>query len=754
MNTVWNRLLTVVLGALFAVCFVAFMAGILIRRDLLVPALYTSALADNDVYERLYTDVFSDPALQQGLADTLGIQSNLLAGETYAELISVFNLILPPPRMQNAAEQFFVGLTDYVAARSPQLAPELPLNEVADPHVLAQRISDALVVAAVQSSTRAMQAGGPPASNEPLSEDQLLAYLDSASAGHIEAMPLSLLRMSAATLSPQQQDALVDKMLEPVTREVDDATRRQMKAALVENDLVSAVVTAVRARLADRIATGAARLEERLGGSKALNAVEQAANTLDTTGESLIAGLNLVRGYATAIQSLLVLLAILLAVLLGAIVWLHRSNLRSMLLAAGWTLAVAGGLVLLAWLAGGFWLRSTLLEALASNPGLPAGLDGIVDDVVGALTRTIWEAFWRTAMLFFGGGVLLIVFAYTRQLVDSLGRLLAPLRAYTGWVVGTALGVLVLIPLLVWFFSPNVRTARLACNGHVGLCDRPANEVAYAASHNAMSISNYGWLWPSHDGTIADQLDAGVRALLIDTHYGDTEETLAAALKELPPEAQAVAREAIEAGNLASQKQAAFLCHIACGLGSRVFTDTLNEIAAFMAANPREVLFVIIQDAVSPADTAAAFASAGLERYIYDHPADAPWPTLGEMIGTGNRLVVMAEEDGPPPSWYQNVWDSTMETPYKFINYGDFSCAANRGGDDKPFFLLNHWIQRGSPNRVDATIVNDYDFLLRRARQCEAERGKMPNFIAVNFYQNGDVFRVVDTLNNVTRNAK
>ena len=119
------------------------------------------------------------------------------------------------------------------------------------------------------------------------------------------------------------------------------------------------------------------------------------------------------------------------------------------------------------------------------------------------------------------------------------------------------------------------------------------------------------------------------------------------------------------------------------------------------------------------------------------------------MIDSGQRLVVMAEEEGPPPSWYQNVWENTMETPYTFINYDDFSCAPNRGPENGDFFLLNHWIQRGSPNRVDAAIVNEYDFLLGRAQQCMEERGKMPNFIAINFYQNGDVFDVVDTLNGV-----
>jgi hypothetical protein len=45
--------------------------------------------------------------------------------------------------------------------------------------------------------------------------------------------------------------------------------------------------------------------------------------------------------------------------------------------------------------------------------------------------------------------------------------------------------------------------------------------------------------------------------------------------------------------------------------------------------------------------------------------------------------------------------------------------------------------------------VNDYDFHLARAQQCAGERGKTPNYVAIYFYQNGDVFRMVDTLNGV-----
>ena len=46
-------------------------------------------------------------------------------------------------------------------------------------------------------------------------------------------------------------------------------------------------------------------------------------------------------------------------------------------------------------------------------------------------------------------------------------------------------------------------------------------------------------------------------------------------------------------------------------------------------------------------------------------------------------------------------------------------------------------------------MVNAYDPLLKRARECQKIRKHLPNLLAVNFYQRGDVFKVVDTLNGV-----
>ena len=98
----------------------------------------------------------------------------------------------------------------------------------------------------------------------------------------------------------------------------------------------------------------------------------------------------------------------------------------------------------------------------------------------------------------------------------------------------------------------------------------------------------------------------------------------------------------------------------------------------------------------------------------------------------------------------------TEETPYTFKKVGLLtnpdklaaSCKPNRGPDEAPLFLMNHWISTDPvPRPSDAAKVNAYEPLLARARECRRVRDHLPNLVAVNFYLEGDAFRVVDTLN-------
>lgn len=254
------------------------------------------------------------------------------------------------------------------------------------------------------------------------------------------------------------------------------------------------------------------------------------------------------------------------------------------------------------------------------------------------------------------------------------------------------------------------------CNGHAALCDRPFDTVALPTTHNAMSNQDDGWAFPNQPHGLTAQLDDGVRGMLLDTHAWE--------------------------GGL-------YLCHGYCELGATPLVDGLSEIRAFLEAHPGEVLSLLFEDGISPAETASAFAEAGLDSYTYTWSGGA-WPTLGEMVASNQRVLVTAESEGPPPAWYQHAWDLYVDTPYEFAHVEDFDCDLNRGDPGNPLFLLNHWIADPLPSEDQATEANAYEVLLGRAEDCAAVFGRTPQLVAVDWYTAGDLFEVVDALNGVT----
>jgi hypothetical protein len=363
----------------------------------------------------------------------------------------------------------------------------------------------------------------------------------------------------------------------------------------------------------------------------------------------------------------------------------------------------------------------------------------------------VWRDVWQTATIPVVLGLALLILSFMPRLPKVINRWLKPVWRYRKLVIVGAVLAIVLVPLGLRFLIDSKRQPELVCNGHKELCDRPVNEVAFVTTHNAMSIADYGWIWPSHDGSVTNQLNAGVRAFMLDTHYWDDQAWIESQLDYLPPEQQAAVQDILDVVEL-DQEDGTYLCHMMCGLGATDLTDTLVEIRRFLDDNPNEVVAIIFEDLLSTADTEQAFAESGLDALVYTHEPDTPWPTLREMIDDDSRVLAMAEDAGPPPEWYLHAWDYTEETPYSFSELADFddtSCEPNRGDTDKAFFLLNHWITRASPSRVDAAVLNDYEYLLERAQRCAGERGQIPNFVGVNFYLNGNVFEVVNELNGV-----
>ena len=221
-----------------------------------------------------------------------------------------------------------------------------------------------------------------------------------------------------------------------------------------------------------------------------------------------------------------------------------------------------------------------------------------------------------------------------------------------------------------------------ACNGYAELCGKRLDEVTFPGTHNSMSAAEEpGWFLPNQRYGITRQLNDGIRALLIDTHYGYTrgqgrgfaevitdlqkeQKTRQEVVEELGEDVVARAEALIDSIAFGSTdvpgKSEPFLCHVACELGATRLDTELAAIDDWMQRHPDEFLIIFIEDVVSPEETAAEFERSGLLDYAYVPDRSAPSPTLGRLIEEDRRLLIMAERDagGGKYPWYCLLYTS------------------------------------------------------------------------------------------------
>lgn len=267
------------------------------------------------------------------------------------------------------------------------------------------------------------------------------------------------------------------------------------------------------------------------------------------------------------------------------------------------------------------------------------------------------------------------------------------------------------------------------CNGSPVLCDRTFDRTSAVMTHNAMSNVEDKFAPPNQNKSVLHQLEAGVRGLMLDTHYYDVDSGQTSAKR-------------LDGVDAVDQ---AYLCHGVCQLGRRKLFDTLCDLTQYLDKNRGEVVSIVFESGVTPADTVEVMKRVGLTDYVYTH--SGTWPTLREMIAKDTRLVVFTEGEGGSPAWYHHAWSLVFDTPYTFAKSDEFTCALNRGKRENQLFLLNHWIGDPLANPARAAEVNVESVLLTRAQRCAMEAGKTPNFVGVDFYDLGDALKVARALN-------
>jgi hypothetical protein len=347
-------------------------------------------------------------------------------------------------------------------------------------------------------------------------------------------------------------------------------------------------------------------------------------------------------------------------------------------------------------------------------------------------------------------------------------------RKHGGWAAAGLLA-LVVVGLAVLFAigrsgsDEHGEEARSRdCDGAAALCERRLNEVVFAGTHNSFAASEEpGWHFASQRYPIARQLDDGIRALLLDVHFGVYDAATGHVRTDLRAEgsdrnkvaAQVPARALRVADRVAGRvgagtlngKPELYLCHTLCELGADPLNRELEVVRGFLEGHPDQVLIVIVEDYVPPATIAGAFKQAGLARYVATLDRRQPLPTLGSLIARGQRLVVFAEEQGGTPAWYMPAFSFIQDTPLGATRPDQLSCERYRGEADSPLLLINYWIPPFPPSPTLNAGIGRAAFLRRHVERCLRKRDLKGAIVAVDFYQRTSVVDVAKELNSHDR---
>ncbi|MEW6578000.1 MAG: hypothetical protein AB1435_02280, partial [Chloroflexota bacterium] len=643
-----ERLLTIVLMVAFIVSFLTYLAIQVMTEDLLNARFYTRALERNRIYDRIYTDLLADPALRDVTVRLLGNLriEGYYSQETYSHTVSALRLVLPPDVLRSAADRLFTELTAYLSGERQRLRSNIHLSKAINDPELQQKIIAAAQTIQTELIARARQnrlIGEDELSVPVLTPDtlyrQLEDYVRALAEGRLEALPFDITNLSIRGLSEAQKHEIARILLAPTGDRVTEMTRLQVEAALADNDLAGAIVIASGELLAVQVEEAARNLQSELK-TGTIGGIDAFAQLADETTATIITELNDTRELALFFRDDLmpvILLALVLS--LSGLAALQGTRTRRAFGLLGLMLVLAGASAVVAW---------ALIEARVSLPfeeftnsalngaELPHSLRTMLTDVLYSLQDGVGDSIRRRAAVALLLGAVLLGTWASPTVVNWLARLLRPLAARPRLALALAIAALVALPILLdWLLTPQ-RTAgsgALACNGHEALCNRRFDEVVFPATHNAMSASNLGWVWPHHDGDLSIQLKAGVRALLLDTHYGDTQEEIDRYLTTFPSASRSLAERIINTADPQTRNpDNPFTCHNLCALGATPLDAAFADIRAFLDRNWYEVVVLILQDEVSPQDTAAIIEESGLIRYVYTHSPDAEWPTLREMI--------------------------------------------------------------------------------------------------------------------------
>ncbi|KAK4507730.1 hypothetical protein PRZ48_001465 [Zasmidium cellare] len=289
------------------------------------------------------------------------------------------------------------------------------------------------------------------------------------------------------------------------------------------------------------------------------------------------------------------------------------------------------------------------------------------------------------------------------------------------------------------------------CNGRADFCNRIYSNVSWIGTHNAPFIGTADPPDPrvNQEKTVPEQLDAGIRFL-----QGQT---------------QILINGAEDAGPLSEL----YMCHTDCAIyNGGSLRSYLTTVKNWVDAHPDEVVTMLLTngDNVDVSEFGDAFNDTGMDALAFV-PATSPamlqigdWPTYGELIASGKRVVVFldygANETKVP--YVLDEFTYYFETPFSQTDPTFSQCRLDRppnGSPDGRMYLVNHVLDKQVPLTDILIPDHEADFTTNAAtgngsigaqvELCEGIYGRVPNVVLVDMFDRGDVFTAQDALNGV-----
>lgn len=243
---------------------------------------------------------------------------------------------------------------------------------------------------------------------------------------------------------------------------------------------------------------------------------------------------------------------------------------------------------------------------LTTRPSWPPSVTALVEDLQRNAVDQAVATGLTAALTALVGGALLTATGWAFLVRPRTLPRPTAVRGVAAGVTCAALAGALLVPPVLGPSAPR------RCQGSSELCELRYDEIAHLTAHNAMSTTADRFIGPLQDPDITTQLDTGVRALQLDTYHWESPQDIGARLDnpEFTPEQRRLVSAAIDKAN--PPREGLWLCHSVCRAGAIELGPALEDIGAWLRANPTEIVTLIVQDDIGAEETEEAFRLAGL----------------------------------------------------------------------------------------------------------------------------------------------